>query len=169
MIGLRENFPEKIHRFERFETNLTNKELQKKLIQVLEKINLKTYSFEEITYPIVPYCKIIFEAGLAEGKTFNYIDKDEKNRFIKVLGKNSLNLIDLFFSIRYYRIIQKKKTSLNFDYYMLRFIFKNKIIETKVFHERGPRHISPKELVNFIINEINKNSTKKVIVSRRTQ
>ena len=166
MIGLKENFPEKIHMFERFDTNLANKEIQKKLIQVLEKINLKTYSFEEITYPIVPYCKIIFEAGLAEGKTFNYIDKDEKNRFIKVLRKNSLNLIDLFFSIRYYRIIQKKKTSLNFDYYMLRFIFKNKIIEIKVFHERGPRHISPKELVNFIINEINKNSTKKVIISK---
>lgn len=167
MIGLIENFPEKIHTFNRFETDLATKKLQKKLIQVLEKINLKTYDFEEITFPIVPYCKIIFEAGLAEGKTFNYIDNEEKNRFIKVLGKNTLNLIDLFFSIRYYKIVQKKKASLNFDYYMLRFIFKNKIIETKVFHERGPRHISPQELVNFIINEINKSSTKKVIQWKR--
>ena len=168
MIGLIENFPEKIHTFHRFETNLATKKLQKKLIQVLEKINLKTYDFEEITFPIVPYCKIIFEAGLAEGKTFNYIDNEEKNRFTKVLGKNTLNLIDLFFSIRYYKIIQKKKTSLNFDYYMLRFIFKNKIIETKVFHERGPRHISPQELVNFIVNDINKSSVKKIIQPKVT-
>jgi hypothetical protein len=46
---------------------------------------------------------------------------------------------------------------------MLRISFDNKKIEVKVFHERGPRYISPEEIVNFIIMEFNKNSTKKII------
>jgi hypothetical protein len=162
MIGVSENFPKKIHRLERFETKLASKKIQKKLIQILESNNRKTYSFEDITYPSVPNCKIIFEAGLAEAKTFNYIDEEEKNRFLKALKKETLNLLDLFFSIRYYRINKKKDTPLNFDYYMIRIIFHNKTIEVKVFHERGPRHISPEEIVTFIINELNKNSTKKI-------
>ena len=165
MIGVSENFPEKIHRLERFKTKLPTKRIQKKLIQILEKINHKTYSFEEITYPTVPNCKIIFEVGLAEAKTFNYIDKEEKDKFLKALKKESFNLLDLFFSIRYYRIAQKKSTPLNFDYYIIRIIFENKTIEVKVFHERGPRYISPEEIVTFIINELNKNSPKKITKS----
>lgn len=165
MIGVSENFPEKIHGLERFETKLPTKKIQKKLIQILEKINRKTYSFEEVTYPTVPNCKIIFEAGLAEAKTFNYIDEEEKNKFLKTLKKESLSLLDLFFSIRYYKIDQKKSTPLNFDYYMIRITFENKTIEVKVFHERGPRYISPGEIVTFIINELNKNLPKKIIKS----
>jgi len=165
MIGVSENFPEKIHRLERFETKLPTKKIQKKLIQILEKINRKTYSFEEVTYPTVPNCKIIFEAGLAEAKTFNYIDEEEKKKFLKALKKESLSRLDLFFSIRYYKIYQKKSTPLNFDYYMIRITFENKTIEVKVFHERGPRYISPGEIVTFIINELNKNSPKKIIKS----
>jgi hypothetical protein len=130
-------------------------------------INHKTYSFEEIAYPTIPNCVIILDVGLAEGKIFNYIDEEEKNRFLKALQKETTKLLDLFFSIRYYKIKQKKRSALNFDYYMLRFIFDNKKIEVKVFHERGPRYISPEEIINFIILEVNKNSTKKIIKTKR--
>jgi hypothetical protein len=166
MIRLSENFPKQIHRFERYETTVATKKLQKKLVQVLENINHKTYSFEEITHPTIPNCKIIFEIGLAEAKTFNYIDEVEKIRFLKALKKETCNLIDLFISIRYYRIMEKKSTPLNFDYYLIRIIFDKKTIEAKVFHERGPRYISPEDLITFIINDLNKNLNKKVIKSK---
>lgn len=167
MIGESHNFPEKIHKLEKFDSPYATKKIQKKLIQILERINHKTYSFEEITNPTIPNCIIILDVGLAERKIFNYIDQEEKNRFLKALKKETTKLIDLFFSIRYYKIKQKKRIALNFDYYMLRFNFANKKIEAKVFHERGPRHISPEELINFIILEINKKSTKKIIKSKK--
>jgi hypothetical protein len=162
MIGSSENFPKLIHRLERFKTNLAKNKLQKKIIQVLEKINCKTFSFEEITHPTIPDCKIIFEIGLAEANTFNFIDKEERKRFFKALKKETFKLLDLFISIRYYRTKEKKRTPLNFDYYLIRIIFDKKTIEIKVFHERGPRHVLPKDLIAFIISELNKNLAKKL-------
>jgi hypothetical protein len=166
MIGLSDNFPKRIHRLERYETTVATKKIQKKLVQVLEKINRKTFSFEEVSHPTIPNCKIIFETGLAEAKDFNYIDEVEKIRFLKALKKETFNLLDFFISIRYYRIKEKKSAPLNFDYYQIRISFDKKTIEAKVFHERGPRYISPEDLITFIINDLNKNSTKKIIKSK---
>ena len=161
MIGLSDKFPEKIHRIERCETTFPTKKIQKELILSLVKFNSKTLSFEEITYPTIPNCKIIFEIGLAEAKIYNYIDDDERNRFLKALRNETFKLLDLFVAIRYYRTNQEKKTPLNFDYYLTRIIFEKKFIEFRVFHEKGPRYISPEDLVSVIINEINKNLIKK--------
>ena len=161
MIGLSDKFPEKIHRIERYETPFPVKKVQKELILSLVKINSKTFSFEEITYPTIPNCKIIFETGLAEAKIYNYIDEEERNRFLKALRNETFKLLDLFVAIRYYQTNQEKNTPLNFDYYLMRIIFEKKVIEFRVFHERGPRHISPEDLISIIINEINKNSIKK--------
>lgn len=161
MIGLSDKFPEKIHRIERYETTFPAKKVQKELILSVVKINSKTLSFEEITYPTIPNCKIIFEIGLAEAKIYNYIDEEERNRFLKALRNETFKLLDLFVAIRYYQINREKSTPLNFDYYLMRIIFEKKVIEFRVFHERGPRHISPEDLVSIIINEINKKSIKK--------
>ena len=161
MIGLSDKFPEKIHRIERYETTFPAKKVQKEIILSVVKINSKTLSFEEITYPTIPNCKIIFEIGLAEAKIYNYIDEEERNRFLKALRNETFKLLDLFVAIRYYQINREKSTPLNFDYYLMRIIFEKKVIEFRVFHERGPRHISPEDLVSIIINEINKKSIKK--------
>jgi hypothetical protein len=167
MIGVIENFPRIIHRKETFETNLPKNQIQKKIVQTLQEINQKKYCFEEITYPTVPNCKIIFEAGLAESKIFNYIDKEEKERFLKAIKNKINNQLDLFFSIRYYKIDGKKKHPLNFDYYMLRFSFHNKIFQLKIFHEKGPRYITPEGLEMFIINEINKKLASKIARTKK--
>ncbi len=161
MIGLSDKFPEKIHRIEICETTFPVKQVQKELILSLVKFNSKTLSFEEITYPTIPNCKIIFETGLADAKIYNYIDDDEKKRFLKALRNETFKVLDLFVAIRYYRTNKEKKTPLNFDYYLMRIIFEKKLIEFRVFHERGPRYISPEDLVAVIINEINKNVIKK--------
>ena len=68
----------------------------------------------------------------------------------------------MFISIRYYITKKKKSKPLNFDYYLIRMTFDKKTIEIKVFHERGPRHILPKDLTGFIINELNKNLATKL-------
>lgn len=167
MIGISKNFPKIIHRSEIFKTKQSATEIQKKIVQTLQEINQKTFCFEEITYPTIPNCKIIFEAGLAEEKNFNYIDKEEKDRFFEAIKNKINNQLDFFFLIRYYKISEKKDTPLNFDYYMLRFNFLSKIFQLRIFHEKGPRYIAPEEVETFIINELNKKSIIKIIKVKR--
>jgi len=87
MLGFYENFPVNIHRTENFTSLLSSRKLQQRLIQVLHDINRETFSFEEVAYPTVPECTIIFEVGLAEAKGFNYIDEEEKRKVLSALRK----------------------------------------------------------------------------------
>jgi hypothetical protein len=163
MLGFYENFPVNIHRTENFTSPLSTKKLQQKLIQVLHKINRETFSFEEIAYPTVPECTIIFEIGIAEAKSFNYIDEEETKRVLTVLRKETLRLMDFFCAVRYYKGSEEKKKPLKFDYYMMRTIFGEKTMEVQVFHERGPRYVSPEDIVAFLVNEINKTSARRIL------
>ena len=163
MLGLYENFPVNIHRIETFTTYLSSKRFQQRLIQVLYEINRRQFSFEEIAYPTVPECTIIFEAGLADAESFNYIDEDETRKVFTVLKKVSFQTMDFFCAIRYYKGTTETKTPLRFDYYLLRIIFGRNSLEMQVFHERGPRYISPEDIVTFLAKELNKNSTRKTL------
>ena len=163
MLGFYENFPVNIHRTDNFTSPLSSKKLQQRLIQVLHKINRETFSFEGIAYPTVPECTIIFEIGIAEAKSFNYIDEEETKRVLTVLRKETLRLMDFFCAVRYYKGSGEKKKPLKFDYYMMRTIFSEKTMEVQVFHERGPRYISPEDIVAFLVNEINKTSARRIL------
>jgi hypothetical protein len=161
MLGLYENFPANIHRIENFTSLLSSRKLQQRLIQVLHEINCKTFSFEEIAYPAVPECTIIFEAGLAEAKNFNYIDEEETKKVLTALRKTTFQTMDFFCAVRYYK--GAAKAPLKFDYYLMRFVFGKNSMEIQVFHERGPRYISPQDIVAFLVNEINKTSARKIL------
>ena len=163
MLGLYENFPENIHRIESFTSSLSSKKLQQKMIQVLHEINRKTFSFEEIAYPSVPECTIIFEVGIADAKSFNYIDEEETNKVLNALKKEPFQVMDLFCAVRYYKDKTEKKTPLKFDYYIMRAVFGKNAMEMRVFHERGPRYISPEDIVTFLVNKTNKTSAKKIL------
>jgi hypothetical protein len=163
MLGLYENFPENIHRIESFTSYLSSKKLQQRMIQVLSEINRKTFSFEEIAYPSVPECTIIFEVGIADAKSFNYIDEEETKRVLNALKKETFRVIDFFCAVRYYKAKTEKKTPLKFDYYMMRFVFGKDSMEMRVFHERGPRYISPEDIITFLMKQINKTSAKKIL------
>jgi hypothetical protein len=163
MLGFYENFPANIHRTDNFTSPLSNKKLQQRLIQVLHKINCRTFSFEEVAYPTVPQGTIIFEAGLAEAKSFNYIDEEETKRVLTALRKATFQTMDFFCAVRYYKGAGEKKTPLKFDYYLMRFVFGKNSVEIQVFHERGPRYISPEDIVAFLVNEINKTSARKTL------
>jgi hypothetical protein len=163
MLGLYENFPENIHRIESFTPSLSSKKLQQRIIQVLNEINRKTFSFEEIAHPSVPECTIIFEIGIADEKSFNYIDEEETKRVLNALKKEPFQVMDLFCAVRYYKEKTEKRTPLKFDYYIMRAVFGKNAVEVRVFHERGPRYISPEDIVTFLAKKINKTSTKKIL------
>lgn len=159
-LGFYENFPTNIHRVDSFNSTLSIKQLQQKLIQVFFEINRKEFSFEEVANPTVPQGRVIFEFGLAESEGFNYIDEEEAKKALNFLAKERLHSMDFFCSIRYYKGNGEKKTPLKFDYYMLRTIFSKDTFEVQVFHERGPRYISPEELTAFIFTKINESSNR---------
>jgi hypothetical protein len=162
-LGFYENFPSNIHMVESFNSTLSSKQLQQKLIQVFYDVNRKEFSFEEVANPTIPECKLIFELGLAEAKSFNYIDEEELGRTLNLLEKERLHTMDFFCAIRYYKGNAEKKTALKFDYYLLRTIFSKDAFEIQVFHERGPRYISPEDLALFIFNKTNEAAKRKVL------
>jgi len=163
MLGYYENFPINIHKITSFSTSTSKKRLQQALIQVLYKINSATFTLEDVAHPSIPHCKVIFEFGIAEANSFNYLDSEEKSRVIKNIRKKPFQIMDFLCAMRYYKMQNEKKTPLRFDYYMLRFTFNKKLAEIQVFHERGPRHITPEDAVNFVANKINEAFSKKVL------
>lgn len=163
MLGFYENFPENIHKIARFKASASKKRLQRALTQTLHKLNNETFSLEDVVHPSVPQCKVIFELGIAEANNFNYLNGEETNKALKVIHKKPFQIMDFFCAIRYYKTQNKKKTPLKFDYYMLRFKFDKKSTEVQVFHERGPRHVSPEEIANFVAKKINETFSKKIL------
>ena len=52
---------------------------------------------------------------------------------------------------------------LRFDYYMMRVAFGKNVVEIRVFHERGPRYVSPEDLVAFFVTKVNETSKRKIL------
>jgi uncharacterized protein (UPF0305 family) len=46
---------------------------------------------------------------------------------------------------------------------MTRFAFNKNMMEIQVFHERGPRYVTPEELAYFVIDQINELFSRKVL------
>jgi hypothetical protein len=119
-------------------------------------VNGKNLSFLEVASPSLPDCTVIFEWGIADAGGFTYIDAEEAKRMLNAINQEQVRVLDLYCSIRYYKITASKRTPLKFDYYMMRVGFgENHHVELQVFHERGPRYISPEELANFLVTKVN--------------
>lgn len=165
MLGFYENFPKYAHKVARFSTSISNKKLQQALIKNLHKINKEIFNLDEVTKPSIPQCIGIFEFGIAEVDSFNYLDLEETNKALESIRKKPFQLMDLFCAIRYYKAKGKEKNPLKFDYYMLRIIFEKDFMEVQVFHERGPRHLSPEDIINLVTEKVNGSFSKKVLKS----
>jgi hypothetical protein len=166
-LGFYENFPISIHRIDTFTTTLSTKQLQQKLIQVFYDLNRKEFCFEEVTNPTVPDGTVIFEFGVAESDGFNFIDEEELKKATDFISKERVASLDFFCSIRIYKGKGEARSALKFDYYMLRATFGKEALEVQVFHERGPRYISPEELTTFIYDKINETSSKNRKILKR--
>ena len=163
MLGLYNNFPLNIHRIDTFSTHFSSKKLQQRMMKVFCEINRGNFSFKEVACPTVPDCTIIFEVGLAEAESFNYIDEEEAKKVLSALRKAPLQTIDFFCAVRYYKGHGEKKKPLKFDYYMMRALFGKNAVEIRVFHERGPRYIPPEDLVTFLVTKVNETSARNIL------
>jgi hypothetical protein len=150
---------------ETFTSSVSSRQLQQRLIQLLGKVNRKETSFEEVAIPTIPEGTVIFEFGIAELDNFTFFNSDEVARALEFVSKSQVASLDFFCAIRYYKGKGggEKRQALKFDYYMLRTVFGKGTFEAQVFHERGPRYLSPEDLVKFIYERINASSNKKIL------
>ncbi len=164
MLGFYENFPQNIHRKDTFTSFLSKRKLQEKIIHILQDVNGKNLSFLEVASPSLPDCTVIFEWGIADAGGFTLIGEEEAKKMLNAIAQEQIRVIDLYCGIRYYKNSAAKKTPLKFDYYMMRVGFgESHHVEIQIFHERGPRYISPEELVNFLVARVNGASPKKTL------
>lgn len=162
-MGYYDNFPLHIHHIQSYITTVSTRQLQQRIIQLFGELNQLEFSFEEVSIPTVPNGTIIFEFGLAEVDSFSFIDEAEIREALTFLAKGNVRSLDFFCSIRYYKGIGEERTALKFDYYMLRAVFGKGTLEMQVFHERGPRYLSPDDLTVFIFRKVNKSPTRKIL------
>ena len=125
------------------------------MVETLRHVNNETFTFEDFGSPTIPGCTVIFEFGIADSNGFTFIDDEETKRVLKALKHKSFDVMDFFCAIRYYKNYTTSKKPQKFDYYLTRFIFSESAVELHVFHERGPRYFSPKDMLSFVMNRIN--------------
>jgi hypothetical protein len=170
MIAFYENFPEQqIHENESFTYTLPRGRLQEKLIKVLASINRKTFTFEDFGNPTIPGCTVILEVGIADSNSFTFIDDNEAKRVLVALKTEPFKVMDFFCAIRYYKDYALHRKPLKFDYYLTRLAFEKRLLEVYVFHERGPRYVAPKDLVAFLLKNINEASDRKILRRKEPQ
>lgn len=162
-LGFYKNFPQTIHRIVHFSVSFSTRKLQQVLIKTLQKMNTKTYNIEALASPSVPKCAVDFEFGIAEGKGFNYIDQEETDKTLQALQEKPFGIMDFLCAVLYHRTQGKERTTLRFDYFMLRLAFKEGSMEMRVFHERGPRHVEPQDIIRLVTDEINQACKKKAL------
>ncbi|MEM3549925.1 MAG: hypothetical protein QXV01_02410 [Candidatus Bathyarchaeia archaeon] len=163
MLGFYEGFPQKPHKTLTLQTYISKRKLQQVIVQTLNKINGVEFNLEEVTQPPTPGCKAILEFGIAESNIFNFLNGEETSRVLEALRKKPLSYMDFFCALRYYKRENGKSFPLKFDYYLIRLIFNSNLVEMQAYHERGPRHVPPEEIINLFINRINKNFSRKVL------
>jgi len=163
MLARYNNFPKNVYESKRFTTSLSTGRLQQTFTESFYKLNHEMLNTEKASIPSVSNCIVALEFGVADGNDFNYINGEEKTRMIKTVSAKPLQAMDFLCAIKYYKMKGNKKTPLKFDYFMLRLKFGKKQVEVRVFHERGPRRITPEEIIRYIVDEINADSAKRIL------
>jgi hypothetical protein len=156
LLGFYENFPVFPHAKATFTSGAPTKTLQEAIVKTAGYLNNQEYALDTMAFTTIANCKIGFEFGIAEAATFNYLDFEEVDRFLKSLSKKETVLnIDFLCIVKYHLAGGKKHMTLKFDYYLFRFIFRKPEAQLRIFHERGTQHLSLEELVEFLIKQIN--------------
>lgn len=155
LIGRYENFPQTVHGLARFTYRFPRRDLQRLILETLHRLNRETRELRDITTLPLSKCEVNFELGVADGFAFNYLNRQETSRVQRFVVKRALSVLDFLCVTCYHVPNRGKHGALKFDYHLLRFTFHGKNAELQVFHERGPRHVSPRDLLVFIKNRIN--------------
>ena len=162
MLGRYENFPEVIHGVARFTFKSRIKKVQQAILCSLHKLNQEVCGLNAVTPHLPPDIEVSFEVGVAEDVEFNYLDKEELDRFQKSIVEKELSILDFFCVVRYHVVNDKRKrVPLKFDYHMLRFMFQENSMELRICHERGTQRVPLGDLITFITKRINEELSKK--------
>jgi len=163
MLGVYANFPRNIYNILVFSSNISSKRLQQALAGTLYVLNDEVLDLEKVAMPSLLNCTVAFEIGIAEDSDFSYLDAEERDILLKTINKKPLEIMDFLCLIRYHKKQEEKEIPLKSDYYILRFTFAESSVEIQIFHEKGPVHISPGELAEFLTNRINGAFSKRVL------
>lgn len=161
MLGYYENFPDIYHGIARFSHSILTRELQRVIIQSLYRLNQGGKESQLIYAASRLGCEVILEFGIGEGFTFNYLDKEMLESFLKRLRGETFSLLDFFCIARYYVTDEEKRRPLKFDYYILRFIFYEREVELRIFHERGTRRLPIGVLIRLLRETMNRELSRK--------
>ena len=108
---------------------------------------------------ITPYlqqpCEVSFEFGVADGFDFVFLDDAELKKCLEQIDESEFQVLDFFFTVRYYRFKGSRKIPLRFDYTVIRFRFYEDHLEARIRHEKGTQRISLDDLTAFIAKQIN--------------
>ncbi|KPV63924.1 MAG: hypothetical protein AOA66_0502 [Candidatus Bathyarchaeota archaeon BA2] len=162
LLGRYENFPEVIHGVARLSFKFPMKKVRQAILCVLQQLNQEVCSLNVITPHLQSDIEVSFEVGVAEDVGFNYLDKEELDRFQKSMVEKELSLLDFFCVVRYHVVKdRRKRVPLKFDYHMLRFTFQENSMELQICHERGTQRVPLEDLIAFITKRINEELFKK--------
>lgn len=103
MLGLYENFPATVHKAAHFASLASNKRLQQKLAETLQRLSTETLTLESVTDPSIPQGTVSFEFGIGEASNFNYLDSEQAARLSKAISGKPLQIMDFFCAARYHR------------------------------------------------------------------
>lgn len=168
-LGIYSGFPERCHHVYFIEAYVPIRDVQRAIVNVLHELNgrsVRDYWSRSVGADI----DVIFEFGVAEGLTFHYIDLDTLSLLLKAICEKELRILDFISIVRYYMQGARRngrRRQLRFDYYFLRFIFSDRHIEIRVFHEKGPQRISAREIIEFLVENMNLTLAKEVSVDKR--
>jgi len=128
-------------------------------VHVLYQLNQETHDLRKLTRSSPASCELNFEFGIAEQDAFNFLDREEIDKFQRSLeeAREPLRMLDFFCAARYHAITPDgKRRPLKFDYTLLRFTFYRRVMELLISHERGIQRIPLEDLAKFLTNRINK-------------
>ncbi len=151
MLGVYDFFPEIYHGIGRFSHSSSTSVLQKVIVTKLFELNQIETLFQPLEKSTI---WIRMEFGAADGITFNYLDEKIMNLWLKHLLSQLTQCFDVFCIVSYYIQNGKKRRPLRFDYYLLRFIFLEKEVEVRIFHERGTQRLSTGDLMKIIMKKV---------------
>lgn len=156
MLGYYENFPENVHCVAMFQYLHPRNVVQEAILSTFHHLNSEILDLSILTPYLRQNCQVGFEFGVAEGLNFNFLDKEELDKCLRIVNEKEVELIDFLFVVKYYLIRNSgKRVPLRFDYHLLSFRFLENGLELRIHHEKGTLRISFDELIDFIIKQIN--------------
>jgi len=155
LLGRFENFPEIYHGIVQLRHQSPSKKLQEIILQALHNLS-REEELDLSSIHAVSNCKVNLDFGIADGGTFNYLDKEILSASLETVSRQALPMLDFLCIARYYKRDGAGHRPLKFDYYLLRFLFYDGNLDFQIFHERGIRRLSTEDLSTVIIDRVEK-------------